>query len=127
MVELLERLNTSNPALVRVSVESDTSDLTKELEMVPESVSNPLSIEEELDRVVKEGQPPKQPVRYETLLPKLQKEMTLFENGGTRGDYLERAYPLLMTVKPTSFEAERAFSSAGLFSTKIRNSLGDGT
>ena len=47
LVELLERLNTTNPALVRASVESDTLDLTKEPEMVPESVS----IEEELDRV----------------------------------------------------------------------------
>ena len=57
----------------------------------------------------------------------MHKKMTLFENGGTRGDYLERAYSFLMIVKPTSVEAERAFSSAGLFCTKIRNRLGDET
>ena len=83
LIELLKRLNASNPALVRASVESDTLDLTKEPEMVPEFVSNPLSIEEELDCVIKEGQSPMQPVRYETLLSKILKEMTLFENGDT--------------------------------------------
>ena len=62
---LLERSNASNPAqlMLRASVESDTLDLTKEPEMVPESVSNPLRIEEELDCVIKEGQSPMQPVR----------------------------------------------------------------
>ena len=65
---MLERLNVANPALVRASVESDTLDLNNKPEMVPESVSNPLSIEEELNRVIKEGKSPMQPVRYETLL-----------------------------------------------------------
>ena len=83
MVELLKRLNASNPALVKALDESDTLDLTKEPEMVPEFVGNPVSIEEELDRVIKEGQSLMQPVRYETLLSKIQKEMTLFENGDT--------------------------------------------
>ena len=124
---MLERLNASNPALTRTSVESDTLDLTKEPEMVPESVSNPVSITEELDHVVKEGQSLMQPVRYETLLSKIQKEMTLFENGGTCGDHLQRAYSFLMTVKPKSIEAELAFSSAGLFSTKIHNHLDNQT
>ena len=86
VVELLERLNASNPALVRVSVESYTLDLNNKPEMVPESGSNPLSIEEELDRVIKEGQSPMVPVGNVTLLPKIQKEMTLFENGSTRDD-----------------------------------------
>ena len=53
--------------------------------------------------------------------------MTLFENGSTRGDYIERAYSFLMTVKLTSVEVERVFSSTGLFSTKIRNLLGNKT
>ena len=53
--------------------------------------------------------------------------MRLFENDGTRSDYLERAYSFLKTVKPTSVEAERPFSSAGLYGTKIRNRLGHET
>ena len=68
LVGLHERLNAANPALVRASVESDTLDLNNKPEMVPESVSNPLSIEEELNRVIKEGESPIRPVRYETLL-----------------------------------------------------------
>ena len=65
---MLERLIASNPALVQASVESNILDLTKEPEMVPESISNPLSIEDELDHVIKEGQSLMQPVRYEMLL-----------------------------------------------------------
>ena len=45
--------------------------------------------------------------------------MILFENGSKCGDYLEKAYSLLMTLKLTSVEAEQPFSSTGLFSTKI--------
>ena len=59
--------------------------------MVPESICYPLSFEDELNCVIEEGQSPIQPVRYETLLSKVQKEMTLFENGGIRNNYLERA------------------------------------
>ena len=53
--------------------------------------------------------------------------MLLFENGGTRSDFLQRAYDFLMTIKPTSVESERASSAAGLFATKIRSRLGDET
>ena len=61
------------------------------------------------------------PIRCETLLVKIQKEMLLFENRGTRSDFLQRACNFLMTIKPISVESERAFSAAGLFTTKIRN------
>ena len=39
-------------------------------------------------------------------------------------DMLDKA---LMTVQPTSVEAERAFSVAGRFLTKLRNRMGDDT
>ena len=61
-----------------------------------------------------------QPVRFETLASKIQKEMTLYENGG-------RIYSYLMTIKSTSVESERAFSSAGNFVVKIRSRLNDET
>ena len=67
-----------------------------------------------------------QPARFETLASKIQKEMTLYENGGRRGDYLERIYSHLMTIKPTSVESGRAFSSAGNLVVKIRSRLNDG-
>ncbi|GFY27160.1 transposable element Tcb1 transposase [Trichonephila clavipes] len=56
-----------------------------------------------------------QPNGFETLSSKIQKEKSLFENEGKRVDYLERTYTYLMTIKPTSVESERAFSSAGQF------------
>ena len=77
MVELFKRLNASNPALVRASVESDTLDLTKEPEMVPEFVSNPFSIEEELDHVIKEGQSPMQSVRNEIVIKNTKRNDTI--------------------------------------------------
>lgn len=45
--------------------------------------------------------------------------------GGGREVFLTAAYKLSIT--PTSVEAERAFSSAGYFFNKLRNSLGDKT
>ena len=68
---------------------SDIQDLTKAPEMVSESVSNPLSIEDEFNSVIKEEQSLMQPVRYETFLSKVQKEKTLFENGCTRNDHIK--------------------------------------
>ncbi|GFY03380.1 hypothetical protein TNCV_1173381 [Trichonephila clavipes] len=49
------------------------------------------------------------------------------ENGGRFGDYLERTYSYLMTIKPTSVEPEREFSLAGQFVTKVRSRLSDET
>lgn len=57
----------------------------------------------------------------------LMKEMSLFENGGIRGKFLELAYQALLTIPPTSIEAERAFSSAGNVCTSLRTSLNDNT
>lgn len=54
-------------------------------------------------------------------------EIRLFELSETlqRGKNLEFAYQSLLSVTPTSVESERAFSSAGLFCTKIRSRLSD--
>jgi len=51
--------------------------------------------------------------------------MSLFENAGRRGDYLDKEYSYMLIIKPTSVESERAVSSAGLFATKIRNRFHD--
>ena len=69
---------------------------------------------------------PSIPIRCETLSVKVQKEMLLFENGGTHSDFLQRAYNFLISIKPI-VKSERAFFAAGLFSTKIRSRLGDET
>lgn len=55
----------------------------------------------------------------------IKREMTLFEDEGTRGIYIQQIYDLLLTIRPTSAESERAFSAAGQICTKIRSNLND--
>lgn len=57
----------------------------------------------------------------------LKKEMALFETGGSRGKMLEQAYQMLKSIPPTSVEAERAFSCANQFCSKLRSKLSDDT
>ena len=52
-------------------------------------------------------------------------EMALFDSTGKRGSCLETIYSYLLTVPQTSVEAERAFSAAEIFTTKLRSRLGD--
>jgi len=49
----------------------------------------------------------------------------LFDSTGKRGSCLETVYSYLLTVPPTSVEAEIAFSAAGIFTTKLRSRLRD--
>jgi hypothetical protein len=49
--------------------------------------------------------------------------MALFEASKTRSENLEKLFRALKSIPPTSVEAERAFSSLGLFANKIRNRL----
>ena len=53
--------------------------------------------------------------------------MALFEANKSRPKKLYMVFNALKTIPPTSVEAERACSSLGLFSTKIRSSLQDDT
>ena len=65
---------------------------------------------------------------HETALAKIvANEMMVFEKNKTRGIYLDKVYNMLITIKPSSVESERAFSSAGLVCTKIRSRMGDDT
>jgi len=53
------------------------------------------------------------------------KEISLFEATKNRPDNLEKLYHALFTIKPTSVELERAYSTMGLFVRKLRNRLND--
>ena len=57
----------------------------------------------------------------------LKLEMTAFELSGKRSETLENLYQAMCTIPPTSVEPERAFSTVGLFATKMRSSLADNT
>ena len=54
-------------------------------------------------------------------------EMSVFNSSGRRGRCLERAYQYLLSIPPTSVEAECAFSTAGVLCTKLRSRLDDRT
>ena len=58
------------------------------------------------------------------LLNAIKSEMALFDSSGKRGAFLQAVYSYLLTVPPTSVEAEWASSAAGLFVTKLRSRLG---
>ena len=47
------------------------------------------------------------------------------EATGKRPSKLEQLLKALLTIPPTSVEAEQAFSAAGLFATKLRSRLSD--
>ena len=57
----------------------------------------------------------------------IRRELEFFRTMGQRGKVLEILHKALMSVPPTSVDAERAFSASGLFLTKIRSRLGDET
>jgi len=54
-------------------------------------------------------------------------EMAIFSSSGRRGRCLEQAYNYLLSIPPTSVEAERAFSATGVLCTKLRSRLDDRT
>jgi hAT family C-terminal dimerisation region len=57
----------------------------------------------------------------------VKKEMLEFDKSRVRGKYLQKVYEALLTIKPTSVESERAFSSAGYICNKIRSRMNDET
>ena len=59
------------------------------------------------------------------ILTEIKREMTIFENTGERPAILEKLFRAIQSLPPTSVEAERAFSAAGMFITKLRSSLSD--
>ena len=61
------------------------------------------------------------------ILLAVKREFSIYETTGERPSCLERVYRAVSTMPPTSVEAERAFSAAGLFVTKMRSSLSDRT
>ena len=57
----------------------------------------------------------------------VQKECEVFEASGIRPANLQTLYEALLTIQPTSVDAERLFSACGLFVTKLRSRLHDST
>ena len=58
-------------------------------------------------------------------LAAIRSEMAMFESTGKRGRGLELVYKYLLSIPPSSVNAERAFSAAGVLCTKVRSQLSD--
>lgn len=90
----------------------------------PEAISLRDELEQTLSRSKTAG-------RYSSGLHSLEgiirKEMNLLQSGGIKGEHLQFVYNALLTVVPTSVEAERAFSAAGYLACKVRSRLADKT
>ena len=54
-------------------------------------------------------------------------EIAVLESTGNRPSSLEKIYNAMLSLPPSSIEAERSFSAAGLFVTNLRTSLNDDT
>ncbi|XP_073956570.1 uncharacterized protein, partial [Choristoneura fumiferana] len=95
--------------------------------------STSLSYKDQLNRQLSlasdhQLQPPSAARRDDLDLPSLiHVEMALFENGGGRGEILKKVFNKLLAIPPTSVESERAFSTAGVFCSKLRSRLNDDT
>ncbi len=57
------------------------------------------------------------------VLHQVTREMAIFESTGELPACLQKIFRAIKTLPPKSVEAERAFSSAGRFITKIRSQL----
>lgn len=81
----------------------------------------------EIDKSMNSPDPKVQIQNESGLANSIRREMSLFENGGTRGYHLEIANKYLMSIPPTSVEPERAFSAAAYIGNKLRSRLGSET
>jgi len=57
----------------------------------------------------------------------IRQEIALFEDGGSRGRHFQFIYDYLLTLPPSSVEADRAFSAAGIICSRLRTRLDDAT
>ena len=119
--ELLRLRSTTVEQIERVGEqEQDIGD-----EVEAEEHEHEIDLEEELQKCIDESIQAKEIPDLQSETVDMKSEFRLFETSKTRTVNLEFLYRALMTIPPTSVEAERSFSAAGNFVTKIRSRLGD--
>ncbi|GBP64618.1 hypothetical protein EVAR_46547_1 [Eumeta japonica] len=121
---IVKRLNSRDD-----TEEEERSESLTDVELRPETSQPPLTLKEklqlEIDKSMKSPDPEIQVQNESGMTNSIRREMSLFENGGVRGYYLETAYKYLMSIPPTSVEPERAFSA--YVGNKLRSRLGSQT
>lgn len=97
-------------------------------------VAESATLEQLLETAVRQSQCPPQATTTtqsadanRQLLASIKSEMALFACSGRRGRCLQQTFNFLLSIPPTSVEAERAFSSTGILCSKLRSRLGDAT
>jgi hypothetical protein len=83
-----------------------------------------LSLQEELNTLLKNGHMCSNGYRN-TDFKWIRQEFLLYKNTGKRTDNLEKLFDCMMTIKPTSTDVERIFSTCSNFCTKVRSRLSD--
>lgn len=128
---LVERLYTENDSEATADPDDDIP--LANLEENTAEAAEPMSLQDELEMtltsVKSSGSTVQRPRSTNTshLEARIKQEMNHFESGGSKGPYLQFAYNALITIVPTSVEAERAFSAAGYLVSNIRSRLSDNT
>ena len=118
---LLSRIDTNEVTEVNIvddMIPSSNSE-SQEADALPVAMKLQLAIDASL-----QVSPKRQPSE-ESLSSSLKHELNIAEQTGERGILLERVYRMLLTVQPTSVEAERIFSSCAYLCNKFRSSLSD--
>lgn len=130
IIEIVKRL-TKNEYSSACSSTNNT--INENISMETQSATLNLSMKERLQLVLEEKS--KQAFELENEITQkptdiaqiIQREILFFEEEGIKGKYLMMVFESLKSIRPTSVNSERAFSTAGMFCTKIRSRLGDKT
>ncbi|XP_065642979.1 uncharacterized protein LOC136074572 [Hydra vulgaris] len=128
IVHLIQRLSSVQTEATAFPTETDDDEDTIMCEDVPLSLTLKEQLDIAINNEMKMKTVPKTKQNINDLIKMVRKELSIFEeDGGTRGTNLTLVYDYILTIPPTSVEAERAFSLSGMLCTKIRSSLNDET